>query len=83
MIKKALITAICLMMGAAAGCTGSKHLSSTYGRTSAAMFKAQVINPNAPDDRTPVEGMPGYEAVQIYNDIYLPQMTDSETAGGE
>jgi len=43
-----------------------------FGKAYRELFRAQVINPQAPRDRSPVSGMPGYIAVQIYNERYLP-----------
>ena len=83
MLKKYfLITSLIFPLILAAGCTTSSHLSENYGKSYNALFQAQVINADAPEDRTPVDGMPGYEAVRIYNDIYLPGVT-SGSAGGE
>lgn len=62
------------------GCAGPYHLSENYGKSYDALFHAQVANPDAPEDPTSVEGMPGYTATQIYNDIYLPGLTDNDTA---
>jgi hypothetical protein len=61
------------------GCAGPYHLSENYGKSYDALFQAQVANPDAPEDPTPVEGMPGYTASQIYNDIYLPGLTGNDT----
>ncbi len=62
------------------GCAGTTHLSEEYGKSYDSLFTAQVVNPDAPRDKTPVDGMQGYTATQIYNDTYLPGLTDSETA---
>ena len=76
MLKKYfLITSLIFLLTIAAGCTNSSHLSENYGKSYNALFQAQVINADAPENRTPVDGMPGYEAVRIYNDIYLPGVT--------
>ena len=64
------------------GCTSSSHLSENYSKSYNALFQAQVINTDAPKNRTPVDGMPGYEAVRIYNEIYLPSVTN-QTVDGE
>ena len=76
-----LITSLIFLLTLAAGCTSSSHLSENYGKSYNALFQAQVINADAPENLTPVDGMPGYEAVRIYNDIYLPGVT-SQSAGG-
>ena len=61
------------------GCAGTTHLSGEYGKSYNSLFTAQVVNPDAPQDKTPVDGMQGYTAIRIYNDTYLPGLTDSET----
>ena len=43
-----------------------KHLSKDFGRSYRAMFSTQVINPDAPEDKTPVDGYPGDIAEKIY-----------------
>jgi len=84
MLKKyLLITSLILPLTLAAGCTSSSHLSENYGKSYNALFQAQVINADAPENRTPVDGMPGYEAVRIYNDIYLPGVTNHSADGGK
>jgi len=65
------------------GCTQTTHLSDEYGKSYNALFAAQVVNPDAPHDRAPVDGMPGYTAIQIYNDVYLPGLTKSDSSGGD
>jgi len=57
----------------------AEYLRKSYN----ALFQAQVINADAPENRTPVDGMPGYEAVRIYNDIYLPGVTSQNEDGGK
>ena len=69
----------CMFSGMFAGCSTSHHLSDSYGNSYKACFNAQVTNPDAPENPTPVDGMPGYEATQVYNDIYLPGITKSGT----
>ena len=64
------------------GCAQTSHLSDEYGKSYNTLFTAQVVNPDAPHDRAPVDGMPGYTAIQIYNDVYLPGLTESGTSGG-
>ena len=80
MFKRLIVISI-LLLAVAAGCARSTHLSADYGRSYDALFASQVINPDAPKDRTPVEGMPGYIASQIYNDIYIPSLTRTENTG--
>ena len=65
------------------GCAQTTHLSDEYGKSYNALFAAQVVNPDAPHDRAPVDGMPGYTAIQIYNDVYLPGLTKSDSSGGD
>ncbi len=84
MLKKYfLITSLILPLTLAAGCTTPSLLSENYGKSYNALFQAQVINADAPENRTPVDGMPGYEAVRIYNDIYLPGVTSQSADGGK
>lgn len=82
MFKQLTVISISILFFAvAAGCASSTHLSVDYGRSYHALFASQIINPDAPEDRTPVEGMPGYIASQIYNDIYIPILTRTENTG--
>lgn len=82
MFKQLTVISISILFFAVAGgCAKSTHLSADYGRSYHALFASQVINPDAPKDRTPVEGMPGYIASQIYNDIYIPSLTRTENNG--
>lgn len=82
MFKQLIVISISiLLLAVATGCARSTHLSTDYGRSYDALFASQVINPDAPKDRTPVEGMPGYIASQIYNDIYIPSLTGTEDSG--
>ncbi|MCD6185040.1 MAG: hypothetical protein J7K84_04515 [Deltaproteobacteria bacterium] len=62
------------------GCAQTNHLSDEYGKSYNALFAAQVVNPDAPHDSEPVDGMPGYTAIQIYNDVYLPGLTESASS---
>ncbi len=82
MIYFRLVFVSLLLVSATAmtGCrTAATHLSDDFGATSARLFSAQVVNPEAPADRTAARGMPGYTGVQIYNDTYLEQVA-KETA---
>ena len=84
MLKKyILIISLIFLLTIVAGCISSPYCSKDkdYGKSYNALFQAQVINADAPENRTPVDGIPGYEAVRIYNDIYLPSVT-SRTMGG-
>ena len=49
------------------GCA-KPHLSENYGRSYEAISYAQVVNPGAPLDSTPVDGCPGLVGEAIYND---------------
>ena len=75
MLKNFLLISVLIMSTLAIGCAGSPHLSKSYGKSYKACFSAQVINHETPNDRTPADKMPGYLGIQIYNDIYLPEMT--------
>ena len=74
-----VISSLVLFSAAVIGCAGSTHLSSNYGKSYNVSFAAQVINPDAPNDRAPVDGMPGYIATQIFNDTYIPSLTNAES----
>ena len=53
------------------GCTtdpGSKYRPGQALRT---LFAAQVINPDAPEDPSPVDGISGYISEGIYSERYL------------
>ena len=49
------------------GCT-STHLSENYGKSYETVLYAQTINPDAPKDRSPVDGCPGVVAEGIYEE---------------
>lgn len=68
-----LLAVLLLLSSCAAG--NNKHLALDYGASYRACFASQVINPKAPEDKTPVEGLPGYIATQIYNDRYISELT--------
>jgi len=50
------------------GCSSSKHLSEDFGQSYTTTFSIQVINPDAPEDKTPVDGYPGEIAEKVYED---------------
>jgi len=82
MLKKIVLLLISILLPEImTGCAESVHLSGRYGKSYDTLFQAQVVNPDAPDDSTPVKGMRGYTAVQIYNDVYLPGLTETEKSG--
>jgi hypothetical protein len=80
-IKQLLFFIFLMAALAPMGCAGPDHLSENYGKSYDALFQAQVVNPDAPRDPAPVDGMAGYTATQIYNDIYLPGLTSEDDAG--
>ena len=47
------------------GCA-SQHLSKDFGRSYDAVLYAQAVNPDAPEDRSPVDGCPGEIGERIY-----------------
>ena len=71
-IKLLIFSVFIITALVATGCAGPSHFSENFGKSYNALFQAQEVNPDAPDDRTPVDGMPGYTATQIYNNVYLP-----------
>lgn len=55
---------------------------SNFGDSFRAIFSTQVINPAAPDDKTPVEGYPGDIAEKVYKDYKAQEeWTVSYTVG--
>ncbi|MBW1735334.1 MAG: hypothetical protein JRH05_05700 [Deltaproteobacteria bacterium] len=78
----AYVAVMLLFLAMAGGCgTGRTETPSQFGKSYKELFRAQVINPEAPRDRAPVSGMPGYIAVQIYNERYLPAIAGEESRG--
>ena len=65
------------------GCA-SRHLSEDFGQSYEAMRYAQVVNPKAPKDNTPVDGCPGEVAGKIYSEFknsYGEEMSLAEQVG--
>ena len=54
-----------------------EHLGPRFGECLKAGFAAQLVNPNAPNDSSPADSMPGELATQIYKNRYLKSMTEA------
>ncbi len=63
------------------GCTTGAHLSGEYGQSYNKLFARQILNPGAPNDPSPPEKMPGDIATQIYNDLYIYDLTTHDRNG--
>ncbi len=63
-------------------CSGCRHapqyMTENYGKSYNAAFNQQVINNNAPDDKTPVDSTPGNISTQIYNKKYIKGLTEDK-----
>jgi hypothetical protein len=76
----ALIVAVSLTACAAPSCeTAPSHV----GKALAAGLNRQVLHPEGPADRSPVDGLSGELAAQIYKKHYLKSMTEKETQNAE
>jgi hypothetical protein len=72
-----LLIATLLIGGCTTASTGGR-LDPEYGRRVEAGLAAQAINPNAPDDPTPADSLPGDLANQIYKKRYIKAMTEEK-----
>ena len=62
------ITLSALVVVFIAGCVHSKPKGGEFGERTRDIFSKQVIHPEAPDDKTPVDGYPGDVAGKAYED---------------
>ncbi|MGD8387562.1 MAG: hypothetical protein PVG49_10510 [Desulfobacteraceae bacterium] len=62
--------------------SGCQHASRTlgldHGTSYHAAFSRQVLNPDAPEDPTPADTMPGELAHEIYKKLYKKSMTEKK-----
>jgi len=58
------------------GCSRKMNLSGNFGNSYESMFAAQVINPEAPENKVSPDGYPGNMADKIYDKIYEKSMTE-------
>ncbi len=73
----ALLTLIsCLIF--CLGCTASDRQSSNLGKSYKLGFSSQIINHDAPYDRSPVDTLPGDIANQIYHKKYISSLTEKK-----
>jgi hypothetical protein len=82
-IERLLLNALLLAVftGGLSGCSlQSRDELYTSGLSYQKMFQAQVINPDAPRDRTPDDGMAGTISQNIYVDLYGKEMTEDKSA---
>ena len=63
--------AVLLLANLLCACAAPPNLSADFGRSYRTCFARQVVNPGAPDDPAPVQGVPGYIGTQIYNEGYI------------
>ena len=66
--------AAALLFGLLTGCGFGPDVSEDFGQSARQTFQDQVINPDAPADPAPDEGIPGYVAGQIYNNRYVESL---------
>lgn len=66
------------------GCSCSEsHLPlSRHGHATHAWFTAQVMNPDAPNDPSPVTTLSGTVAMGIHEKRYIPAMTEKKDEDG-
>ncbi|MGI6655715.1 MAG: hypothetical protein ACOX5Z_02595 [Desulfobulbus sp.] len=69
-----LLAVSCLV----AGCAGPRHLSEDFGQASHRAMSAQIVNPGAPNNPSPVDRLPGDLALEIYQKRYIKTMTEEE-----
>lgn len=55
-----------VLFGCLYGCATPEHLSSDFGQSFEAIFRAQTLNPEAPATPDPPEGMAGVAVEGIY-----------------
>ena len=67
-----------IISGLVFGCASPKHLSPDYGKACKAAFAAQVINPDAPEDPSPADTLPGDIAQKIYKERYIKGLTEEK-----
>ncbi len=59
-------------------CSAPKHLSPEYGESYHEAFSSQVIDPDAPEDPSHADTLPGDIANKIYKKRYIKSMTEKE-----
>jgi len=70
----ALISCLILSLG----CTVPDRQSPNLGKSYKLGFSSQIINHDAPYDRSPVDTLPGDIANQIYHKKYIPSLTEKK-----
>ncbi len=58
------------------GCRRQMNLSRDFGKRYEKLFSAQVINPDAPENKISPDGYPGRMADKIYKKVYEKSMTE-------
>ena len=72
-----MIVVVFILLFVLTGCRVYKRDAGyRHGRSFNESFNSQVINPCAPMDPTPVDGMAGVVSAKIYNSRYGKEMTD-------
>jgi hypothetical protein len=62
-----------------AGChQASRYMSQDHGQYYKAAFSQQVVNPDAPEDRRPVDTLPGAVGSKIYQKRYVDTLTTEQ-----
>lgn len=55
-----------------------QYLTKNFGESYESAFSSQVINPEAPDDKKPVEALPGTIGTMIYQKRYVKSLTEEK-----
>ena len=62
-----------------AGCNHApRYLSQDHGQSYKAAFSQQVVNPDAPENRGPVDTLPGAVGSKIYQKRYVDTLTTEQ-----
>lgn len=75
----AALSALMLLNACASDCFDA----SVHGQSYRAYFSAQPVNPDAPADTAPAVTLPGRVANDIYQNRYLPEMTEKKSEKDE
>ena len=73
-----MISCLAILSLTGFACSASKHLSPEYGESYHETFSSQVIDPDAPEDPSYADTLPGDIANKIYKKRYIRSMTEKE-----